>query len=148
MVPGMPAPGDMAAGRSARAPVKANILFGKSKCKCTVDCKCAKGSCAKTKISCDKKCSGAAKGVEIKGCGVMDAKAAKGKVKISKCDCGGEEPTGTGSGSELLPPTGSGPVPLPITGSGSGPMPLPITGSGSGSEPPMGPGPKCACVGV
>eukprot|EP00091_Calanus_sinicus_P012011 TRINITY_DN270_c0_g1_i1.p1 TRINITY_DN270_c0_g1~~TRINITY_DN270_c0_g1_i1.p1 ORF type:complete len:405 (-),score=150.21 TRINITY_DN270_c0_g1_i1:69-1235(-) len=138
MVPGMPGPGDMVAGRSGmtKAPVKATIQFGKTKCKCTVDCKCAKGSCAKTKISCDKKCSGTAKNVEIKGCGVIDAKAAKGKVKISKCTCGGEEPTGTGSGS--------GPVTLPITGSGSGPMPP----TGSGSEPPMGSGPKCACVGI
>jgi len=150
MVPGMPGPGDMVAGRSAmvRAPEKATIQFGKLKCKCTVDCKCAKGSCAKSKISCDKKCSGSARGVQVKGCGVLDAKATKGKVKISKCECGGEEPTGTGSGSEPLPPTGSGPVTLPVTGSGSGPVTLPVTGSGSGPEPPMGSGPKCACVGV
>merc|ERR1712106_900823 len=125
-----------AAGRSGRAPVKANILFGKAKCKCT------KGSCAKSKITCDKKCSGTAKAVEVKGCGVMDAKASKGKVKISKCACGDEPSTGTGSGSEL-------PVePLPVSGSGSGPEPLPPTGSGS--EPPTEPisGPQCACVGV
>merc|ERR1712106_982625 len=93
MVPGMPEPGTVAAGRSGRAPVKANIMFGKAKCKCTVDCKCAKG------------------------CGVMDAKAAKGKVKISKCACGDEPTTGTGSGSE--PPV----EPLPITGSGPEPLP-------------------------
>merc|ERR1711892_833020 len=142
MVPGMPEPGTVAAGRSGRAPVKANIQFGKVKCKCTVDCKCAKGSCAKSKITCDKKCSGTAKAVEVKGCGVMDAKATKGKVKISKCACGDEPTTGTGSGSE--PPV----EPLPVTGSGSGPEPLPPTGSGS--EPPAEPisGPQCACVGV
>ena len=77
--------------QSGRAPVKANIQFGKVKCKCTVDCKCAKGSCAKSKITCDKKCSGTAKAVEVKDCGVMDAKASKGKVKISKCACGGKK---------------------------------------------------------
>merc|ERR1719318_909734 len=65
MVPGMPGPGDMVAGRSAmaRAPEKATIQFGKLKCK----------------ISCDKKCSGSARGVQVKGCGVLDAKATKGK---------------------------------------------------------------------
>jgi len=149
MVPGMPPPGTIVAGRLAyspealnRAPEKATIMFGKKKCKCTVDCKCTKESCARSKITCDKKCSGTAKAVPIEGCGVVDAKAVKGKVKISKCTCGGEEPTGTGSGP------GSGPGPLPITGSGSGPMPLPPTGSGSGPEPITGPRPACACVGV
>merc|ERR1719177_62162 len=134
MVPGMPAPGTPVAGRSAIVANRAavTIPFGKKKCKCEVDCKCAKGSCAKSKITCDKKCSGTARAVPIEGCGVVDAKAAKGKVKISSCTCGGEEPTGTGSGS------GSGPT-EPITGPG------PITGSGSGSGPmPM---PRCACVG-
>merc|ERR1712243_145105 len=118
------------------------IPFGKKKCKCEVDCKRAKGSCAKSKITCDKKCSGTAKAVPIDGCGVVDAKAAKGKVKISKCTCGGEEPTGTGSGSGPTEPTGSGSGPTEPTGSGSGPGPtLPITGSGSGSGPmPM---PRC-----
>merc|ERR1712168_1071303 len=137
MVPGMPAPGTPVAGRSASVANRAavTIPFGKKKCKCEVDCKCAKGSCAKSKITCDKKCSGTAKAVPIEGCGVM---AAKGKVKISSCTCVGEEPTGAGSGS--------GPT-EPITGSGTGPGPtLPITGSGSGSGPmPM---PRCACVGM
>merc|ERR1719233_2518899 len=140
MVPGMPPPGTIVAGRLAyspealnRAPEKATIMFGKKKCKCTVDCKCTKESCARSKITCDKKCSGTAKAAPIEGCGVVDAKAVKGKVKISKCTCGGDEPTGTGSGS------GSGPT-EPITGPG------PITGSGSGSGPmPM---PRCACVGM
>merc|ERR1719153_2116281 len=77
MVPGMPAPGTPVAGRSAGVANRAavTIPFGKKKCKCEVDCKCTKDSC-----------------------GVVTAKAAKGKVKISECTCGGE-PTGTGSGS-------------------------------------------------
>merc|ERR1712212_1276570 len=100
MVPGMPPPGTIVAGRLAyspealnRAPVKATMAFGKKRCKCMVDCKCTKESCARSKITCDKKCSGTAKAVPIEGCGVVDAKAVKGKVKISKCTCGG----GTGS---------------------------------------------------
>merc|ERR1719357_887656 len=143
MVPGMPAPGTPVAGRSASVSNRAavTIPFGKKKCKCEVDCKCMKGSCAKSKITCDKKCSGVAKAVPIEGCGVVDAKAAKGKVKISSCTCEGE-PTGTGSGSGSGPtePTGSGSGPTePITGPGP-------TGSGSGSGPmPM---PRCACVGM
>merc|ERR1711942_109677 len=90
-----------------RAAVPMTIPFGKKECKCKVDCNCKNGDCAKSKITCDKKCSGTAKAVPIEGCGIIDAKASKGKVKISSCTCGGEEPTGTGSGS----------------GSGSGPMP-------------------------
>merc|ERR1711936_386570 len=139
IVPGMPAPGTPVAGRSASVSNRAavTIPFGKKKCKCEVDCRCMKGSCAKSKITCDKKCSGTAKKVPIDGCGVVDAKAAKGKVKISKCTCGGEEP---GSGSGPTEPTGSGSGPTePITGPGP-------TGSGSGSGPmPM---PRCACVGM
>merc|ERR1719309_1069379 len=129
MVPGMPAPGTPVAGRSASVSNRAavTIPFGKRECKCEVDCKCAKGSCAKSKITCDKKCSGTAKKVPIDGCGVVDAKAAKGKVKISKCTCGGEEP-GSGSGP-TEPITGPGPT---GSGSGSGPMPMP----------------RCACVGM
>merc|ERR1712236_26921 len=127
IVPGMPAPGTPVAGRSASVANRAavTIPFGKKECKCEVDCKCAKGSCAKSKITCDKKCSGTAKAVPIDGCGVVTAKAAKGKVKISKCTCGGE-PTGTGSGP-TEPITGPGPT---GSGSGSGPMPMP----------------RCACV--
>merc|ERR1712013_908622 len=138
MVPGMPAPGTPVAGRSATNRAAVTIPFGKKKCKCDVDCKCKNGDCSKSKITCDQKCSGVAKAVPIEGCGSIDAKAAKGKVKISSCTGGGEEPTGTGSGSG---PTG------PTTGSGSGPAPtLPTTGSGSGSGPmPM---PRCACVGM
>ena len=65
------------------------IPFGKKKCKCDVDCKCKNGDCSKSKITCDKKCSGTAKAVPIDGCGIIDAKASKGKVKISSCTCGG-----------------------------------------------------------
>merc|ERR1719348_2507173 len=138
MVPGMPAPGTPVAGRSATNRAAVPIKFGKRPCKCEVDCKCKNGSCDKSKITCDKKCSGTAKAVPIEGCGIIDAKAKNGKVKISSCTCGGEEPTGTGSGSGPTEPT---------TGSGSGPGPtLPTTGSGSGGEPmPM---PRCACVGM
>merc|ERR1719206_913731 len=116
MVPGMPAPGTPVAGRSATNRAAVTIPFGKK------NCKCKNGDCSKSKITCDKKCSGVAKAVPIDGCGIIDAKASKGKVNISSCTCVGEEPTGTGSGSG---PTG------PTTGSGSGPAPtLPTTGSG------------------
>jgi len=146
MVPGMPPPGTMAAGRATRTPSKVVIPFGDTECKCMVDCKCAKGSCSKSKISCDRKCSGAARKVEIDGCGVMDLKASKGKVKIGKCKCA--EEGGSGSGPVPLP-IGSGPEPITLPGSGSelpsgevpipigsGPEPIPLPGSGS--EPPSG----------
>jgi len=151
MVPGMPPPGTPVAGRSvisSRAAVQTIIPFGKRECKCKVDCKCVRGDCSKSKIMCDRKCSGVAKKVPIEGCGVVDAKAAKGKVKISSCSCDAGEPTGTGSGSG----SGSGPgivLPTvgPITGSGSGPEPIIPTGTGSGSGPIIGAGVECACVG-
>merc|ERR1719147_174535 len=167
MVPGMPPPGTPVAGRSvvsSRAAVQAIIPFGKRECKCKVDCKCVRGDCSKSKIMCDRKCSGVAKKVEIEGCGVMDAKAAKGKVKISSCSCDAGKPTGTGSGSGSGPgivlPTvgpgtgsGSGPEPIIPTGSGSGsgpgivlPTVGPGTGSGSGPEPIIPTGVECACV--
>merc|ERR1711872_1163028 len=171
MVPGMSPPGTMAAGRAARIPSKVVIPFGDTECKCMVDCKCAKGSCSKSKISCDRKCSGAARKVEIDGCGVMDLKASKGKVKIGKCKCAEEGGSGSGpvpitlpgSGSELpsgeVPmPIRSGPEPIPLPGSGSEPpsgeIPTePTTGSGTPLpilpvEPPVGATPRCACVGV
>merc|ERR1712098_388678 len=160
MVPGMPPPGTPVAGRSvitSRAAVQTVIPFGKRECKCKVDCKCVRGDCSKSKIMCDRKCSGVAKKVEIEGCGVMDAKAAKGKVKISSCSCDAGKPTGTGSGSgsgpgivlpTVGPGTGSGSGPEPIlptgSGSGSGPGPIIPTGTGSGSGPIIGAGVDCA----
>jgi len=143
-MPGMPAASRQ--GSIDEDKIPAIIKVGKKKCKCTFDMKVKGTSCKGSKGSCDKKCSGAAKGVELEDY-VMDLKVTKGKVAISKCDVVG------GSGSEPLPPTGSGSEPLPPTGSGSGP--LPPTGSGSGPLPPTGLGsgpvhnmeaPKCACV--
>merc|ERR1719481_2363620 len=159
MVPGMPPPGTPVAGRSvisSRAAVQTIIPFGKRDCKCKVDCKCVRGDCSKSKIMCDRKCSGVAKKVEIEGCGVMDAKAAKGKVKISSCSCDAGSGSGSGSGPGIVlptvgPGTGSGSGPEPIiptgTGSGSGPEPIIPTGTGSGSGPIIGAGVECACVG-
>ena len=75
--------------QSATNRAAVTIPFGKKKCRCDVDCKCKNGDCSKSKITCDKKCSGVAKAVPIEGCGIIDAKASKGKVKISSCTCGG-----------------------------------------------------------
>jgi len=122
--------------------IPATIKVGKKKCKCTFDMKVKGTSCKGSKGSCDKKCTGAAKGVEVENY-VMDLKVTKGKVAISKCEVVGDAPSG--SGSEPLPPTGSGSEPLPPTGSGSGP--LPPTGSGSGPVHNME-APKCACVAI
>merc|ERR1719334_361098 len=146
-------------GRSAeledRAMSKTTIKVGSKNCKCAYDVN--KNVCKKSKISCDKKCSGKASGVELDGY-KFDILVKKGKVTIQKCEAdgstGGSGPTGTGSGSGPMPPmmpqcacvsrgsggppTGSGSAP---TGSGSGPT---GTGSGSGEQPvtmpPPGPG--------
>merc|ERR1719250_135993 len=144
------------AGRSLdRSSGKVSFKIGKKTCKC--DYKINAGNCKNSKITCDKKCSGTIKGVELEdGMYVMDLGIKKGKVTIAKCKKeAGSEPTepgtggggnggagsgsgngGEGSGSGPAPTgsgSGSGPAP---TGSGSGSEPAPPTGSGSGSENP------------
>merc|ERR1712123_45139 len=112
-------------------------------------------------ITCDKKCSGKASGVELEdGMYMLDIAVKKGKVTITKCDVkAAPAPTGSGGGmggigsrcacvsmgmggTGPVPPPGSGSRPVPTgsgsgtvpTGSGSGPATLlPPTGSGSGS---------------
>merc|ERR1711942_215516 len=150
----MPAP----AGRSLdRSSGKVSFKIGKKTCKC--DYKINAGNCKNSKITCDKKCSGSIKGVELEdGMYVMDLGIKKGKVTIAKCKKeAGSEPTepGTGGGGNGGAGSGSGnggegsgasrcacvskgmggTGPSPPTGSGSGPAP---TGSesGSGSGPP------------
>merc|ERR1712106_821502 len=96
-------------------------------------------NCKKSTITCDKKCSGKASGVELEdGMYMLDIAVKKGKVTIAKCDVqAAPAPTGTGGGSGGGMGCGSGTVP---TGSGSGPVP---TGSGSGPAtlfPPTGSG--------
>merc|ERR1711892_1118741 len=109
-----------------RAMTKATIQVGKKKCKCSYEINA--DNCKKSKITCDKKCSGKASGVELEdGMYMLDIAVKKGKVTIAKCDVqAAPGPTGTGGGS------GGG------MGSGSG-----IGGGGMG-----GIGSRCACVSV
>merc|ERR1711892_539974 len=139
-----------------RAMTKANIQVGKKKCKCSYEMNAK--NCKKSTITCDKKCSGKASGVELEdGMYMLDIAVKKGKVTIAKCDVqAAPAPTGTGGGSGgmgsgsasgnggggmggigsrcacvSMGMGGTGPAP---TGSGSGPVTLlPPTGSGSGS---------------
>merc|ERR1712106_1035416 len=134
-----------------RAMTKATIQVGKKKCKCSYEMNAK--NCKKSTITCDKKCSGKAYGVELEdGMYMLDIAVKKGKVTIAKCDVqAAPAPTGTGGGSGggmgsgsgsggggmggtgPVTPTGSGSGTVP-TGSGSGPATLlPPTGSGSGS---------------
>merc|ERR1711892_912129 len=139
-----------------RAMTKATIQVGKKKCKCSY--KMNAKDCKKSTITCDKKCSGKASGVELEeGMYMLDIAVKKGKVTIAKCDVqAAPAPTGTGGGSGGMGSgsasggggmggigsrcacvsvgmggTGSGSGTVP-TGSGSGPVP---TGSGSGTVP-------------
>merc|ERR1712128_362963 len=146
-----------------RAMTKATILVGKKKCKCSYEMNAK--DCKKSKITCDKKCSGKASGVELEdGMYMLDIAVKKGKVSIAKCDVqAAPAPTETGGGSGgmgsgsasgnggggmggigsrcacvSMGMGGTGPVPPP--GSGSGTVP---TGSGSGPAtllPPTGSG--------
>jgi len=148
-----------------RGKVQAAIKVGNRDCKCSFDMKDQNGSCLKSKGGCDKKCSGAATGVELmEGMYVLDMKVKKGKVTITNCEVNTPE-TGTGSGT--MPGSGSGTMPgagsgsgeggmgsrcacvakggegsgpNPPTGSGSGPVTLPTPAVGSGTEPPTGSG--------
>merc|ERR1712123_509538 len=134
-----------------RAMTKATILVGKKKCKCSYEMNAK--DCKKSRITCDKKCSGKASGVELEdGMYMLDIAVKKGKVTIAKRDVqAAPAPTGTGGGgmggigsrcacvsmgmggSGPVPPPGSGSGTVP-SGSGSGPATLlPPTGSGSGS---------------
>jgi hypothetical protein len=63
------------------------IQIGNKKCKCSYEMNAA--NCKKSKISCDKKCSGKLSGVELEDGDVMymlDIVVKKGKVTIAKCD--------------------------------------------------------------
>merc|ERR1711892_726815 len=140
-----------------RAITKATIQVGKKKCKCSYEMNAK--DCKKSKITCDKKCSGKASGVELEdGMYMLDIAVKKGKVTIAKCDVqAAPAPTGIGGGgmggigsrcacasvgmggTGPVTPTGSGSGTVP-TGSGSGPATLlPPTGSGSGSGPTVAP---------
>merc|ERR1712012_1226930 len=89
-------------------------------------------------VSCDKKCSGAAKDVELGGDGMnlyvvsFAVKKGKGKIQKATVELAGATgmPTGPGGSGSGMPPTGPG---------GSGMPPMPPTGSGSGM-PPIGGG--------
>merc|ERR1712123_526130 len=106
-----------------RAMTKATIQVGKKKCKCSYEMNAE--NCKKSKITCDKKCSGKASGVELEdGMYMLDIAVKKGKVTIAKCDVQAA-PTGTGGGSG---------------GMGSG------SASGSGGGGMGGIGSRCACV--
>merc|ERR1712123_29843 len=109
-----------------RAMTKAIIQVGKKKCKCSYEMNAK--DCKKSKITCDKKCSGKASGVELEdGMYMLDIAVKKGKVTIAKCDVqAAPAPTGTGGGS----------------GGGMG------SGSGNGGGGMGGIGSRCACVSV
>merc|ERR1711892_1525112 len=109
-----------------RAMTKATIQVGKKKCKCSYEMNA--DNCKKSKITCDKKCSGKASGVELAdGMYMLDIAVKKGKVTIAKCDAqAAPAPTGTGGGS----------------GGGMG------SGSGNGGGGTGGIGSRCACVSV
>merc|ERR1712106_935353 len=108
-----------------RAMTKATIQVGKKKCKCSYEMNAE--NCKKSKITCDKKCSGKASGVELEdGMYMLDIAVKKGKVTIAKCDVqAAPAPTGTGGGSG---------------GMGSG------SASGNGGGGTGGIGSRCACV--
>merc|ERR1712106_606431 len=108
-----------------RAITKATIQVGKKKCKCSYEMNAE--NCKKSKITCDKKCSGKASGVELEdGMYMLDIAVKKGKVTIAKCDVqAAPAPTGTGGGSG---------------GMGSG------SASGNGGGGMGGIGSRCACV--
>merc|ERR1711936_1366923 len=100
-------------------------------------------------VACDKKCSGAAKNVELGGDGMnfyvvsFAVKKGKGKLQKATVELSGATTMPFGSGGSgtgmptmpTMPGSGSG---FPGTGSGSGMPPMPPTGSGSGM-PPMPP---------
>jgi len=145
-----------AAGRSSLDRSKGEVTFKIKKTTCKCSYMINAGNCQKSKFTCDKKCNGNAKGVEVEdGMYVFDLAVKKGKVKVGKCKKEeGSGPTGTGGGNGGNGGAGSGSGnggegagasrcacvskgmggtgPSPPTGSGSGPAP---TGSGSGSEP-------------
>merc|ERR1712106_383775 len=80
-----------------RAMTKATIQVGKKKCKCSYEMNAK--NCKKSTITCDKKCSGKASGVELEdGMYMLDIAVKKGKVTIAKCDVqAAPAPTGTGT---------------------------------------------------
>merc|ERR1711892_208450 len=108
-----------------RAMTKATIQVGKKKCKCSYEMNAE--NCKKSTITCDKKCSGKASGVELEdGMYMLDIAVKKGRVTIAKCDVqAAPAPTGTGGGSG---------------GMGSG------SASGNGGGGMGGIGSRCACV--
>merc|ERR1719369_783793 len=142
---------------------KATIKFGKKACKCSYEMNAK--NCRKSKFTCDKKCSGTAKGVEL-GDWKVDLNSKKGTVRVLKCEKqeatgptapgsgsggnGGGEGSGSGNGEGGAGGSrcacvskgsgGTGPTPPTGSGSGSGPMPPTGSGSGSGPMPPTGSG--------
>merc|ERR1711992_266213 len=111
-------------------------------------------------VACDKKCSGAAKNVELGGDGMnfyvvsFAVKKGKGKLQKATVELAGATTMPFGSGGSgtgmptmpTMPGSGSG---FPGTGSGSGMPPMPPTGSGSGypggsGMPGGGYGSECA----
>ena len=74
---------------------KTTIKVGSKNCKCAYEVNTK--VCKKSKISCDKKCSGKASGVELDGY-KFAILVKKGKVTIQKCEADGS--TG-GSGNVL-----------------------------------------------
>merc|ERR1719495_1991873 len=147
-----------AAGRSSLDRSKGEVTFKIKKTTCKCSYMINAGNCQKSKFTCDKKCNGNAKGVEVEdGMYVFDLAIKKGKVKVASVKreegSGPTEPgtgggnggnggagSGSGNGGEGAGPSRcacvskgmGGTGPSPPTGSGSGPAP---TGSGSGSEP-------------
>ena len=114
------------------------VQVGKKTCKCSftfvVD-----GKKVKASGSCDKKCSGAVKTMELEGENFsytfgMSVKKGKVAIKGAKATAVG----GEGSAATVRPPVGGG-------GSGSGRPPIGGGGSGSGM-PGGGMGSGCVCV--
>jgi len=112
------------------------VKVGKRTCTCTFIL-LATGSklSTKSKASCDKKCSGTARRLKLKGSSgnlyTFDLKSVKGKATISKgsVELASPEPT------EPTEPTGPG------SGSGSGPrLSCSCVYSSTGHTPPTGPG--------
>merc|ERR1711892_1000890 len=126
------------------------VKLGKKKCTCTFTLMAAGNKFSpKSKATCDKKCSGSGKGLELEGASgniyTFDMKAAKGKVTLSggsveiasgPTGSGSGGPTGSGSGSSLPAAAGPSCACVDTAKMGSGPMP----GSGSGSMPGSGSG--------
>merc|ERR1719431_510203 len=95
-----------AAGRSSLDRSKGEVTFKIKKTTCKCSYMINAGNCQKSKWTCDKKCNGNAKGVEVEdGMYVFDLAVKKGKVKVGKCkkEEGSEPGTGGGNGAKVMP---------------------------------------------